>query len=106
MKKVADICKNRLRDVSRCDIVTTSNQQPDGESDMKPWEQWNIGFRPFAKPTPGFVILRVMNGRAEHVQDDRTGDDAIFETKADAVRALNAINRAARPARQRKLAAV
>lgn len=58
---------------------------------------WTIHYRPFAVPVPGFTVCRMVGDAREYVQDDRTGSDAIFATKADAARALRAVLKA--PAR-------
>lgn len=52
---------------------------------------WTIHYRPFAKPAPGFTVCRLVGDKHEYVRDDRTNDDAVFATKADAMRALRAL---------------
>jgi len=61
-------------------------------------DQWTIHYRPFAQPAPGFTVCRGVDEKREYMQDARTGDDAIFATKNEAIRALRAIT--AKPQRK------
>jgi len=51
---------------------------------------WTLHYRPFAKP-PGFTVCRLVGNKHEYMRDSRTGDDAVFTHKIDAVRALRAV---------------
>ena len=58
--------------------------------------KWVIGYRPFAKPAPAFVAWRHRVDSAglmqcDHIQDERTGADALFPTKTEAAAAIRAM---------------
>jgi hypothetical protein len=55
---------------------------------------WTIGYRAYAKPAPYFTVFRVLpSGKTAHVIDERTGDDAAFASKKDAVQCIRAMSK-------------
>ena len=60
--------------------------------------KWVVGYRPFAKPTPAFTVWRHRVDAAgllqcDHMQDARTGSDALFTTKREAISAVRLITK-------------
>ena len=57
--------------------------------------KWAVGQRKSGKFTAFVHVKRSYGVGVEHIKDERTGDDALFDTRKDALRAIRAVQKAA-----------
>jgi hypothetical protein len=56
--------------------------------------QWAVGQRRSGKFTAFVHVKRSYGVGVEYIQDGSTGDDALFDTRADALRAIHTVTKA------------